>query len=87
MNHYAINGLERVSKAQARRLFNANSTPIFACPCNLRPGAPWYPEIMFPTDSGATFDQLANAATFYKCRDAETGQYLAYYVAEEVSPL
>lgn len=38
MNRYTVNGLERVSRAQARRLFSANITPIFACPCKLRPG-------------------------------------------------
>lgn len=53
MNRYTVNGLERVSKAQARRLFSANTTPIFACPCKLRPGGPWSPEIMFPHGHGA----------------------------------
>lgn len=86
MNRYTINGLERVTKARARHLFAANITPIFACPCKLRPGGPWSPEIMLPTDTGRTFDQLANAATFYNCTP-ETGRYLAYYVAEGVLPL
>lgn len=40
---------------------------------------------MFPTDTGATFDQLANAATYYNCTP-ETGRYLAFYVAEGVLP-
>ena len=85
MNRYTVNGLERVSKAQARRLFAANVTPIFACPCKLRPGGPWSPEVMLPTDAGATFGQLANAATYYKCTP-DTGRYLAFYVAEGVLP-
>lgn len=81
MNHYTVNGFERVSKARARRLFSADVTPIFACPCNLRPGGMWRPEVMLPTDTGASFDQLVNAATYYKCTP-ETGRYLAFYVAE-----
>ena len=87
MNRYTINGYTRIGKALARRLFSANATPIFACPCNLRPGAPWSPEVMLPTDTGRTFDQLANAATYYKCTGRETGRYLSYYVSEEVLPL
>ena len=83
MNRCTSNGHERVSKAQARRLFAANFTPIFSCPCKLRPGGPRSPEIMFPTDTDATFDQLVNAATYYNCTP-ETGRYLAYYVAEGV---
>lgn len=86
MNHYTVNGFERVSKTRARKLFSADVTPIFACPCNLRPGGMWRPEVVFPTDSGASFDQLVNAATYYNCIDSKTGRYLSYYVAEGVLP-
>lgn len=85
MKHYTIDGLERISKATARKLYN-QGIPVYACPCKLRPGRPWSPEVMFPTDTGRTFDQLVNAATFYNCTP-ETGKYLAFYVAEGVLPL
>ena len=85
MKHYTIDGLERISKATARKLYN-QGIPVYACPCKLRPGGPWSPEVMFPTDAGRTFDQLVNAATFYNCTP-ETGKYLAFYVAEGVLPL
>lgn len=86
MNRYTVNGYTRISKNQARKLWTANTTPVFACPCKLRPGAPWYPEIQFPTDTGSTWEQLTNAAEYYKCGPAE-GRRLVYYVAEEVLPL
>ena len=85
MKRYTIDGLERISKATARKLYN-QGIPVYACPCKLRPGGPWSPEVMFPTDAGRTFDQLVNAATFYNCTP-ETGKYLAFYVAEGVLSL
>lgn len=87
MNRYTSNGFTRVSKAQARKLWTSDKTPVYACPCNLRPGGPRSPEGQLPTDSGATWEQLTDAATYYKCTDAETGRRLAYYVAEGVLPL
>lgn len=83
MTRYTVSGLERISKAQARRIFTADATPVYACPCKLRPGDPWRPEVMLPTDTGSTFDQLAAAATYYNCNPA-AGRYLAFYVAEGV---
>ena len=86
MNRYTVNGFTRISKAQARKLWTANATPVYACPCNLRPGGPWSPEVQLPTDSGATWERLTNAATYYNCTTAETGRRLVYYVAEGVLP-
>lgn len=86
MNCYTINGLTRISKALARKLWAADATPVYACPCKLRPGPPWYPEVQLPTDSGATFDRLATATEFYNCGPA-TGHRLNFYVAKGVLPL
>lgn len=86
MNRYIINGLERISKAQARKLWTADTAPVYACPCKLRPGAPWYPEIQLPTDTEETWERLTAAAEYYKC-GPDTGRSLSYYVAEGVLPL
>lgn len=85
MRHYTINGLTRISKTRARVLYSAGS-PVIACPCNLRPGAPWHPEAILSPDTGDTFDQRVNAASYYNC-NRDSGRYLAYYVAEGVLPL
>lgn len=53
----------RISKAAARGYYGAG-TEILVCPCNLRPGAPWHPEVYicremaFPYAS--TFDKTIN---------------------------
>ena len=86
MNRYTVNGLERISKAQARKLWTNDVTPVYACPCKLRPGAPWYPETQLPTDTGRTWERLTAAAEYYKC-GPDTGRRLNYYVAEGVLPL
>ena len=82
MNEYTINGYTRISKAKAKKIWSEKNIPVYACPCNMRPGEPEYPEIWLPTDTNATFAQLTNAATKYKCHNHETGLYLAYYVAD-----
>ena len=86
MNRYTVNGYARISKNQARKLWAEDRTPVFACPCKLRPGAPWYPEIQLPTDTGSTWERLTNAAEYYKCGSAE-GNRLVYYVTDGVLPL
>ena len=84
MKRYTIDGLERISKATARKLYN-QGIPVYACPCKLRPGRPWNPEVQypFPPDPGATFDALDSAATYYKC-GADAGNRLTYYTAEGI---
>ena len=83
MNRYTINGFTRIHKNKARKIWTTDATPVYACPCKLRPGAPWYPEIQLPTDTGSTWETLTNAAAFYKC-NPEDGRRLSYYVAEGV---
>jgi hypothetical protein len=70
---------KRVNKATARRAYN-NGLHIIMCPCNLRPGFPWYPEAVVNGKSGATFETTLNAFEFYNIRGRETGRYTAFYI-------
>lgn len=79
----------RISKQTARGYYGAG-VEILACPCNLRPGAIWHPEIYicremaFPYAS--TFDKTIAYVTGMNCLNNETGHYLAYYVAQNMLP-
>ena len=79
----------RISKQTARGYYDAG-VEILACPCNLRPGAIWHPEIYicremaFPYAS--TFDKVIDYVTGMNCLNNETGRYLAYYVAQNMLP-
>lgn len=44
---------KRVNKTTARRAYN-NGLRVILCPCNLRPGFPFHPEISISGKSGAT---------------------------------
>ena len=79
----------RISKQTARGYYDAG-VEILACPCNLRPGTIWHPEIYicremaFPYAS--TFDKTIAYVTGMNCLNNETGHYLAYYVAQNMLP-
>lgn len=80
---YKYNGFtfERVSKQTARKYYNAGF-PVVFCPCNLRPGFPWNPEIIInpKQEDIKSFDQVLNSFIFYNIRDTETGLYTAFYI-------
>lgn len=73
---------KRINKTQARRAYN-NGLRVVVCPVNLRPGYPWYPEIIVSGKSGATFEEMLNAFIYYNIRDNETGKYAAFYIPVE----
>ena len=81
MNKYnfVMNGVlyERISKAKAKRLYLAGKY-VMGCPCNLRPDAPWKPFVVLG-DVVTGFDEAVARATYYNCRNTETGKYLAFY--------
>ena len=81
MRHYSIGGYVRISKAAARRAFNAGKLVIF-CPVNMRLGGPWYPETAADNSEWGSFAAAVGWAEHYSCTSAETGRYLAYYIAE-----
>lgn len=77
----------RIGKAVARGCYEAG-VEIYACPCNMRPGAPWYPEVYicremaFPYAN--TFDKTIAYVTGMNCINSKTERYLAYYAKEDI---
>ena len=71
----------RISKAKARAAYNAG-LELVLCPVNLRPGAPWHPEIAVSKErsESESFERVLNAFEFYNTRDTETGRYTAFYI-------
>ena len=71
----------RISKAKARAAYNAGLAVVL-CPVNLRPGAPWHPEITVSKERSENeiFERVLNAFEFYNTRDTETGYYTAFYI-------
>lgn len=80
MRKFVIIGFSRISKAKARKLYNAGQI-VYFCPVNLRPGTPWHNECAQQLNSvdPYTFEQLVNAFTAYNCINSETGKYIAFY--------
>lgn len=70
---------KRVNRAVARRAYN-NGLRVILCPCNLRPGAPWHPEVSISGKAAASFETAVNAFEFYNLRGRETGRYTAFYI-------
>lgn len=82
---------KRVNKQTARKAFK-NGSDVIVCACNLRPGAPWYPEYIanrknreqFVVDEIGVlkdFENLVNSYEYYNCTDTGTGKYSAFYIA------
>ena len=77
----------RIPKNKARAAYNNGLTVIF-CPCNLRPGAPWYPESEIKgreywppyADNNPLFSDVVNRFEYYNCINSETGRYAAFYI-------
>lgn len=69
---------KRVNKATARKAYN-NGLRVILCPCNLRPGSPWYCELDISGKAPATFEAQVNAFEYYNL-NRETGRYTAFYI-------
>lgn len=80
-HRYTHNGFtfERVSKKVARAAFS-NGLPIVVCPCNLRPGFPYHPELPIHPDNVGSFDAFLCRFEYYNLRGAATGRYTAFYI-------
>lgn len=70
---------QRVDKKTARQAYN-NGLRVILCPCNLRPGYPWYPEISISGKAPASFEAQLNAFEAYHLRDSQTGRYTSFYL-------
>lgn len=69
---------KRVTKRVARVAYN-KGLRVVLCPCNLRPGAPWHPEVSISGKADCDFETALNAFEYYN-RNHETGYYTAFYI-------
>lgn len=73
----------RISKTAAKKAYDEGET-VWFCPCNLRPGWPWYSE--YPAtkkDMGMEFEKLLNNFEAHNCINSETGKYAAFYIIQK----
>ena len=85
MKWYRVDGYARVQKRIAEKLYNQGGI-IYLCPCNLRPGRPWNPEIAVcltdgdgVTSAPIQFDDMVDRYAAYNC-NREDGLYPLYFV-------
>ncbi len=75
----------RISKAQARKAFDAGKAMWF-CPCKLYPFGGWRPACLInPADYAEAqrpFDTVVRDFESYNCTCNETGTYAAFYIAD-----
>lgn len=82
MREYTDKNFQRISKTDAKRLYNMG-LDVYFCPVNLRPGSPYNLGIWENRNlegQYSTFEALENAFTAFNCTSNETGRYIAYYV-------
>lgn len=79
MRKYNDGRYARITKTEARRRFDSGEA-IALCASNLRPGAPWNPEVIVKRGGFYEhFDNKVNCFEFYNCINSETGRKAAFY--------
>lgn len=92
MNKRQFGNLTRISKTAARKSWGKRNMSL--CPCNLRPGFPWRPNIdVFAAEIAekqnsqweherkqSNFDYFVDNFEYYNCESNETGKYTAFYL-------
>ena len=83
MKWCSVDGFTRVSKRVAAKRYAVGDT-IYMCPCNLRPGDPWHPEVAVKReinsgDAAMMFEHDVTRFEFYNCGPT-AGKYAAYYI-------
>lgn len=92
MNKVEINGWIRITKAKARKLYDAGKT-IRLCPVKAHPCNEYYP-MSFDISLNdkwdvesleweKKFDSRVNGFEFYNCQYNELGKYTAFYIRKE----
>lgn len=78
---FKINGVNcvRVSKALARKAY-AYGLRVYYCPCKLRPGFPWNPEIAITKSDSQDFETVLNEFESHNCDSNKVGRYAAFYM-------
>ena len=82
MKHFNVEGLTRVTKKEARKLFKQGKL-VWVCAHKVRPGAPDYFEVRISRNFGrideGEFDRQVDEYERYNC-NSETGNFAAFYV-------
>ena len=77
----------RVTKSQAKRLFNAGRE-VCVVPVKCQPFGPIYQGAHLKNDyiscEGMTFDNIINEYIYYNCNYNELGRYPAYYMIDKM---
>ena len=98
MNQYEYNGIKRISKKAAEKLYNAGK-PVYMLPCKMRFNNTWQKPYKAQKENSNEaiagdgfntiiprnneFETIVNAFTYYNCQYNETGKYIAYYIEME----
>ena len=83
MNKVRVGGYERISKAKARKMYEAGET-VYLVACKLRPDNCWgllYDANYYNWNKCEPFDTVVAAFEWYNCRP-DTGKYTAFYRKE-----
>lgn len=79
MNNLQIGKYTRISKATARKMYNAGMR-VYLDACNLNPcGTMGAVLVDIRGECSRGFDSLVNEFTALNCINSETGKYIAYY--------
>lgn len=78
---YTDNGFtfERITKKKAKAAYD-NGLYVILCPCNLRPGGVWHPEVRIIKTDDRTFASVVNEFEYYSAINDETGRKAAFYI-------
>jgi len=77
MNKLSVNGLSRISKQAAKKLYN-NNIPIYFNPSKLTPFSAWGEPFEIHNDGMSTFESRVNSFEYYNCTN-ETGLYTMFF--------
>jgi len=80
MIHITTAHYTRISKAAARRLYDAGND-LYFCPVNLNPENPWG-LLYYPGNREPSFEDHVRLFENFNC-NAETGRYTAFYIPLE----
>lgn len=83
MKEYYGKQLERISKAAARKRYEAGKC-VYIAACNINPEG-IMPAVLLSkqTAENEPFDKMVNYFSAYNCINAETGKYPAFYLKME----
>jgi len=84
MNKIEVDGYRRVSKNEARNLFDAHEG-FFIFPCKVLPSNQWGIGAKIEKNDfaiGCDFDRLVDAYEQWNCQYNEWGKYASFYVKE-----